>query len=104
MIKNVTATCKFAISPDILLYIGRMGARLGTAEGVIRHSLLWLESRGLIRIEQWLGGDSLRISEGAGNRRADESEELKAQLQQKLAEVRAYRRFFLRAKISELGI
>ena len=74
------------------------------AEGVIRHSLLWLESRGLIRIEHWLGGDSLRISEGAGNRRADESEELKAQLQQKLAEVRAYRRFFLRAKISELGI
>ena len=96
--------CNFALKRDHQLDLARMAARLGTTEAVIRHSLLWLESRGLIRIEQWIGSDNLRIGEGSGHRRAEEAEELQAQLQQKLAEVRAYRRFFLRAKIGELGL
>ncbi len=104
VLKAVASMCKFALGRDHLLDLGRMAARLGTTESVIRHSLLWLESRGLVRIEQWLGGDSLRIGEGGGARRSEDADELQAQLKQKLAEVRAYRRFFLRAKISELAL
>lgn len=104
VLKSVASMCNFALKRDHLLDLGRMAARLGTTEAVIRHSLLWLESRGLIRIEQWIGADTLRIGEGNGHRRSEEAEGLQAQLQQKLAEVRAYRRFFLRAKIEELGL
>jgi hypothetical protein len=84
-----------------------MAARLGMTEAVIRHSLLWLEQRGLIRIEAWDPAetpvDTLRIAPGNGARNDTDAEIIHTELDEHLAEVRAYRRYFSRARVSELG-
>jgi len=88
-----------------------MAARLGTTEAVIRRSLLWLESRGLIVLAEWQQGDSLRVEPGprpsAGDSdgtRDTAADILQAELEQELAEVRAYRRYYLRAGLHQLGL
>lgn len=53
MLRSVAGMCKYALQRDHLLQVNRMAARLGTTEAVIRHSLLWLESRGQIRLLDW---------------------------------------------------
>ncbi|RIK32886.1 MAG: hypothetical protein DCC55_36025 [Chloroflexi bacterium] len=108
ILRQVGAMCKYALARDGLLNIGRMAARLGTTEGVIRHSLLWLERRGLITLAEWdpagSVADSIRIAPGAGQRLDDEAEIIQAELEEQLAEVRAYRRYFMRAKLGDLGL
>jgi single-stranded-DNA-specific exonuclease len=102
--EGVARLCKFALARDGLLDLGRMAARLGMSEAVIRHSLLWLESRGEVKVIEFLTGDVMRIQRGAGQRNDENADLLQAELAEQLAEVRAYRRFFLRAKVGELGI
>jgi single-stranded-DNA-specific exonuclease len=108
VLRNVAGMCKYALQRDGLLQINRMAARLGTTEAVIRHSLLWLESRGQIQLDEWDPAgtpvDSVRITPGDGNERNDDRAILQAELDEQLAEVRAYRRFFLRGKVRELGL
>lgn len=105
VLKRVAGMCKYALARDALLPIDRLAARVGTTEGVIRHSLLWLETKRLIQLVEWMGGDQVRIATGDGADR-DESERqiLQAELDELLSEVQAYRRFFQRAKVTELGI
>ena len=104
VIRQVGAMCKFALERDQLIQVDRMAARLCTTEAVIRHSLLWLENRGHIRLERWLAGDVAQIAAGTGQRHEETAAQLRAELEEQLAEVRAYRRFFQRAKANELGI
>ncbi|MCX6044626.1 MAG: DHH family phosphoesterase [Chloroflexi bacterium] len=104
VLRHVAGMCKYALERDKLVYIDRMAARLGTTEAVIRHSLLWLESRGRLKIEEFLEGDSMRIAAGDGHDQKENAAILQAEVEEQLAEVRAYRRFFLRAKLSELGL
>jgi len=108
VLRNVAGMCKYALSRDGLLQLNRMAARLGTTEAVTRHSLLWLESRGQIQVAEWdppgMPVDSVRIIPGDNIERNEERAMLQADLDEQLAEVRAYRRFFLRAKIRELGL
>ncbi|CAN5808690.1 single-stranded-DNA-specific exonuclease RecJ [soil metagenome] len=104
VLRHVAGMCKYALERDKLVYIDRMAARLGTTEAVIRHSLLWLQSRGRLKIEEFLEGDSMRIAAGDGHDQKENAAILQAELEEQLAEVRAYRRFFLRAKPSELGL
>jgi hypothetical protein len=108
LLRSVAGMCKYALGRDGELNIGRMAARLGMTEAVIRHSLLWLEQRGLIKIEAWdpegAPADTLRVTAGNGERNDADAEILYAELDEQLAEVRAYRRYFLRARVSELGI
>lgn len=108
VLRNVAGMCKYALQRDGLLQINRMAARLGTTEAVIRHSLLWLESRGQIVLEEWdpdgTPPDTVRITPGSGSEHNGDSAMLQAELDEQLAEVRAYRRFFLRAKLRELGL
>jgi hypothetical protein len=104
VLRHVAGMCKYALERDKLVYIDRMAARLGTTEAVIRHSLLWLESRGRLKIEEFLEGDSMRIAAGDGHDQKENAAILQAELEEQLAEVRAYRRFFLRAKLSELAL
>ena len=90
---------------DGLLPIDRLAARVGVTEEVIRCSLLWLERKGLLRIQGWESGDVARIRPGDG--RESDSEEralLQEELKALLAEVRAYRRFFVRARVPALGL
>jgi hypothetical protein len=100
--------CKYALQRDGLLQINRMAARLGTTEAVIRHSLLWLESRGQIHLDEWDPAgtpvDTVRITPGDSQERNEDRAILQAELDEQLAEVRAYRRFFSRAKVRELGL
>jgi len=108
LLRNVAGMCKYALQRDGLLQINRMAARLGTTEAVMRHSLLWLESRGQIHLINWdpegTPTDTVHISAGDGIEQRENRDLLQSELDEQLAEVRAYRRFFLRATIKELGL
>lgn len=104
VLRQVAGMCKFALQRGQALHIDRMAARLGTTEAVIRYSLLWLQSRGQITMLDWQSGDQVFIERGAGQGDHDEAPWIQAQLEQHLAEVRAYRRYFLRAAVHQLGL
>jgi single-stranded-DNA-specific exonuclease len=108
LLRQLASMCKYALAHQELLNVGRMAARLGATEAIVRYGLLWLEQRGLIKIEEWDPSgapvDSMRIAAGNGVRQTENANQLRLDLAEQLAEVRAYRRFFLRAKISELGL
>lgn len=108
LLRSVAGMCKYALQRDGLLQINRMAARLGTTEAVIRHSLLWLESRGQIRLMDWdpegTPTDTVHIAAGSGVEQRENRDLLQSELDEQLAEVRAYRRFFLRATVKELGL
>ncbi len=113
ILRSVAGMCKYALQRDRLLQLDRMAARLGTTEAVIRHSLLWLQCRGQIRLNEWdptgTPSDTVQISSGNGAAAVDgapaaDPQMLQALLDEQLAEVRAYRRFFLRANVRELGL
>ena len=93
------------LDQDGLLPIDRLAARVGVTEEIIRCSLLWLEWRGLLRIQGWEGGDVARIKPGSGREDNDtERAPLQEELKELLAEMRAYRRFFQRAQVRALGL
>ena len=108
LLRSVAGMCKYALQRDGLLQINRMAARLGTTEAVIRHSLLWLESRGQVRLIDWdpegTPTDTVHIAAGNGVEQRENRDLLQSELDEQLAEVRAYRRFFLRATVKELGL
>lgn len=104
LLRNVAGMCKYALARGEVLHVDRLAARLGTTEAVIRHSLLWLEAKGLITLTEWLEGDQLRITTGDAVDRSRAREALQSELDAQLAEVRAYRRFFRRVKVGELRI
>lgn len=84
------------------LPLDRLAARLGTSESVVRHALLWLDARGRLRIVDWAEGDTALIATGDGVDRTAKADLLRARLDEELAEVAAYRRFFLRAPLRSL--
>ena len=104
VVQQVAGMCKFALGRDGIVDVGRMAARLGTTEAVIRTSLLLLESRGKVRLVEWLEGDRVRLAPGDNRAVDDAAGALYADLETQLAEVRAYRQFFRRARIEELGV
>ncbi len=128
VLRNVAGMCKHSLAHSGgQADVGRMAARLGLSETVIRSSLLWLVQRGVIHIERWLEGDALQLGAGAPATPVDtapynsegetlldaherDEESLVAAgdpqvlLLEQLAEVRAYRRFFQRVKLEELGL
>jgi hypothetical protein len=108
LLRQVGSLCRYALGRDGLLDAARMAARLGVTEAIIRHSLLCLEARGLITIAAWdpadTPTDSIQITPGQPRPVTDEAELLLAELEEQLAEVRAYRRYFLRATPVELGL
>lgn len=104
VVKQVAGMVKYALSRNAAVDIGRMAARLGQTEAVIRTALLLLESRGIVRLLDWLDGDRAQVAEGDATRQNDEGEALWAELEALLAEVRAYRRFLARARVEEIGI
>jgi single-stranded-DNA-specific exonuclease len=111
VVKSVARMVKFALARDCRLPIDQLASRLGTTESVIRHSLLLLQMKKIIptddhfQILEWESGDVVRVAAGNGPL-PDETERqiLQAQLDEQLAEVRAYRRFFKRAKVAELRL
>ena len=116
VLKQVAGMAKWSLRSDreeaqggtareSLLPIDRLAARVGVTEEIIRCSLLCLELKGLFRIQGWKGSEVARIKPGDG-REGDDGERalLQVELKELLAEMRAYRRFFLRAQVQALGI
>ena len=87
-----------AAQPTSLLDINRMASRLGVTEAVMRQALLWLEARGEIYLIEWQAGDTVRIAAGDGRPRRDQLKQIEEDIEELLAEVRAFRRFFQRAR------
>jgi single-stranded-DNA-specific exonuclease len=108
VLRHVAGMCKYALQRDRIVHIDRLAARLGSTETVVRKSLLWLESRGIISVEDWSPDrypiDSILINAGSGQESNESTAALQTELDSQLAEVRAYRRFFLRATLSDLGL
>ncbi len=104
VLKGIAGMAKYALKRDQRLPMDRLAARLGTTEAVIRHGLLWLEAKGLIRLVEWEESDRVRIAMGLGADATRSRRLLQAELDELLGEVRAYRRFFQRAGLKELGL
>jgi hypothetical protein len=90
--------------PTSLLDVNRMAARLGITEAVMRQALLWMEARGEIYLIEWQAGDTVRIAPGDGQPRSDQLKQIEAEIEELLAEIRAFRRFFQRARLSDLNL
>lgn len=108
VIEATAAMCKYAIKRGLPAEIGRMAARIGVTEAMVRTALLILTEGDAIRIQKWLEGDGVRIV--AGERQSagplpasDRARELAAILREQTAETRAYRRFFRTARADLLG-
>lgn len=108
VVRHVAGMCKYAMQRDGLVDVARMAARLGSTEAAIRHALLWLESRGLVALVEWgpegHSGDTARLAPGGAPGDPATTALLQAELEELLAEARAYRRYFARARLSELGL
>ena len=104
VVKQAAGMAKYALAHDAVVDVGRMAARLGQTEVVVRTALLLLAARGILRIEEWLDGDRARIAAGESTAHAPDADALWQELDARLAEVRAYRRFVLRARVEELGL
>ncbi|MFO7631554.1 MAG: DHHA1 domain-containing protein [Caldilinea sp.] len=102
VVKQVASMVKYAFNHDAVVDVGRMAARLGQTEAVIRTALLLLESRGKVRLIEWLDGDRAHIAVGESTPGGGDAEALWAELDALLAEVRAYRRFVARARLEDL--
>jgi single-stranded-DNA-specific exonuclease len=103
--RQVASMAKYALAHDAIVDVGRMAARLGQTEAVVRTALLLLAARGILHIEEWLDGDRARIAAGTTpDRDSKGADELWQEFDALLTEVRAYRRFVLRARVEELGL
>jgi len=104
VLRQVAAMCKYALSRDGAIDLGRMAARLGLTEAVIRHSLLWHEASGLVQVVQWLDGDRALIAPGRAAADGEQVIVLQSELEALLAEIRAHRQFVRRARVEELEL
>jgi single-stranded-DNA-specific exonuclease len=93
-----------ATQPTSLLDINRMASRLGVTEAIMRQALLWLEARGELYLIEWQAGDTVRIAAGDGRPRREQLKQIEEEIEELLAEVRAFRRFFQRARLSDLNL
>lgn len=105
VLKNVAAMGKHALAQDGRLPIDRLAARIGVTDAIVRHALFWLEAKRILWVIEWESGDVARIAPGDGLTAGDVGlPEKQAELSELLAEMRAWRRFFLRAGLAELGM
>lgn len=113
VLRAVAGMCKYVLNgaqqvaagqPVFLLDINRAAAKLGTTEAVLRQALLWLEARGDIYLIEWQAGDTVRIAAGDGQARRDDMRQIEGEIEEMLAEVRAWRRYFQRARLADLNL
>jgi hypothetical protein len=116
VLQGVAGMCKYAWNRDGRLHLDRMAARLGQTVTVIRHALLWLRNSGRLQLVNWEQDEGLRVAPPHGTDanidglspqvpgKHDDNEEELDLLREALSEVRAYRRYFLRATPEQLGL
>lgn len=102
VLQQVAGMVKYALNRSAgQVDVKRMAARLGQTEGVVRTALLLLARSGKFRLIEWLDADLVLV--GAAVAGPAGTEDLWTEFDALLAEVRAYRRFVARARLSELG-
>lgn len=104
VLRNVAGMCKYVLSRQKQLSLLNAASRLGTTPAAIRYSLRWLECKGLITLDEWISDDVVQLLAGGSPLQAEDRDILQAELEEQLAEVRAYRRYFRRATIGALGL
>ncbi len=105
VVKSVAAMGKHALAQDGRLPIDRLAARIGVTEAIVRHALFWLEAKRILWVMEWESGDVARIAPGDGLTAGDAAlQEKQTELSELLSEMRAWRRYFLRAELAELGL
>lgn len=106
VLKAVAGMGKYALAQEEgRLPIDRLAARIGVTEGIVRHALFWLEAKRILWVMEWEPGDVARIAPGDGLKAGDAGvQEHQAALSELLSEMRAWRRYFLRANLAELGL
>lgn len=105
VVKSVAGMGKYALSQDGRLPIDRLAARIGVTEAIVRHALFWLEAKRVLWVMEWESGDVARIAPGDNVSAGDGAQqEIQAELAALLSEMRAWRRFFLRTGLAELGL
>ncbi|MGB5049679.1 MAG: DHHA1 domain-containing protein [Caldilineaceae bacterium] len=105
VVKAVAAMGKHALAQDGRLPIDRLAARIGVTEAIVRHALFWLEAKRILWVMEWESGGVARIAPGDGLTAGDAGlQEKQAELSGLLAEMRAWRRYFVWAGLAELGL
>lgn len=104
VVRAVAGMCKYALQRGQPLQLERMAARLGLTPQIIRQSLLWLQARSHFKIQGWEKDGTAQIVQASDEADHEAAQLHLAQITELLAEVRAYRRYFLRAKPSALGL
>ncbi|MBI3958812.1 MAG: DHH family phosphoesterase [Chloroflexi bacterium] len=105
VVKAVAGMGKHALTQDGRLPIDRLAARIGVSEAIVRHALFWLEAKRILWVIEWESGDVARIAPSDGLTAGDGVlQEKQAELSVLLSEMRAWRRYFLRAGLGELGM
>jgi single-stranded-DNA-specific exonuclease len=104
VIRSVAGMCNYALQRSQPLQLDRMAARLGLTNEIIRYSLLWLQAKSQLLLQSWENDDTVQIAAATSNGDPEAAPLCQAKLNELLAEVRAYRRYFMRAKINELGL
>ena len=102
-VQPATQPAAVAAQPTSLLDINRMASRLGVTEAIMRQALLWLEARR--NLPHRMAGRGYRAHCGRGwPPRRDQLKQIEEEIEELLAEVRAFRRFFQRARLSDLNL
>jgi single-stranded-DNA-specific exonuclease len=104
VLRSVAGMCKYALQRSQPLQLDRMAARLGLTNEIVRYSLLWLQTKAQLTLQSWETDDAVHIAPATHDADDQAAALLLAKLTELLAEVRAYRRYFLRAKTGELGL
>ena len=104
LLQETAGMVKHALRHGNILSIERAAARLGTTQQAIRLAMRWLVAKGLIAAEIDENDDQVHLIHGSKQEDSKTKSLVQAELEKQLDEIRAYRRFFKRASISELGI
>lgn len=91
-LRLMAGMCKYALTRDGMLPLGRISERLGVTRAVVELGLKWLESRGQISVNEKYADGNIYISSGSGIEEEGIREQIQAKLEGELSDIRkAYR-------------
>jgi single-stranded-DNA-specific exonuclease len=101
-LKRLLGLAKYALREyEGEVSIAELAGATGQREVTIRRGLDWLVAKGQLTVEEWLDGETARLSAG-GDADPDALEALQDAIAALLAEAAAYRTYFRRAEIDTL--
>ena len=104
ILRTIGSMCKFTLENGCVFDLPKASAKLAITTETTRHGLRWLTCKGLIALDEWINDNEVRISSGNGSSDDAKLANTMAALEHQLEETRAFRRFYRRAKLADLGI